>query len=457
MISQDCPKMDLQTLLAECKSHPERRRIALYGHFGVGNLGNECTLQVIIDQIRRRWPDAELLCFCTNPHDVRTRYHIEALPAAAVNTTEGLESGGGLKRVIARLLRIAFQRIPLELIHWTKILCAVWRMDMLIVAGTGIVSDHGCGPLAWPYQIFKLSALASLRRVRVAFLSVGVGPLRHPLSRWFIKKALPLAYHRSYRDQASKQYLETIGFSTAGDSVGRDVAFSLVPGNVTRPVPARERIVGLGLKDYGPLDQPDRTRSKAFREYLNTMATFVIWLQQHGYGVRLLIGDIHYDTAVVEQFVRILSSRHIPATAPLLIAEPAQTVPELLRQIAETDVVISSRYHNLVLGLVYNKPIIALSDHPKLDSLATDLGLARYLLPLATLRPDILIERFKQLESDVDRLTVNIRAEVIRYRQVLDSLYATLLATDRIAGGVAEPSFDFNRVLDPPVPTDQVG
>ncbi|HEY7300643.1 MAG TPA: polysaccharide pyruvyl transferase family protein [Xanthobacteraceae bacterium] len=447
--------MGLQTLLAECKSHSKRQRIALYGHFGVGNLGNECTLQVIIEQIRRRWPDAELRCFCTNPQDVRMRYDIAAFPSEAVNNATSAR-WSGLRRGIARFFRIAFRRIPLELIHWTKVLCAIWRMDVLIVAGTGIVSDCGCGPLGWPYQIFKLSTLASLCRVRVAFLNVGVGPLRHPLSRWFIKSSLPLAHQRSYRDRASKQYLETIGFNTDGDFVYPDVAFGLLPGSPASAVSAHERrIVGLGLKDYGP--GLERKASKAFEEYLNTMAIFVAWLQQHGYGVRLLIGDIQYDTTVVEQFVRILRSRHIPTNAPLLIAEPAQSVPELLCQIAETDVVISSRYHNLVLGLVYNKPIIALSDHAKLESLATDLGLARYLLPLTTLRPDILIERFKQLESDVDRLKVYIRAEVTRYRQALESLYAALFAADRVAGGAAKPSFDFNRILDRSVSTDQVG
>ena len=47
-------------------------RICFYGNFGAGNLGNEATLQAIIEQILRRWPDAQLLCFCTNPEDVRS-------------------------------------------------------------------------------------------------------------------------------------------------------------------------------------------------------------------------------------------------------------------------------------------------------------------------------------------------------------------------------------------------
>jgi polysaccharide pyruvyl transferase WcaK-like protein/SAM-dependent methyltransferase len=295
---------------------------------------------------------------------------------------------------------------------------------MLIVAGTGIVADYLCGPLGWPYDIFKLATLAAMCRVKLVFLSVGVGPIRHPLSRWFLKRSLALAQHRSYRDAASKQYLEKIGFNTDRDFVCPDLVFGLSPDNPPAGVrTGRRPVVGLGLKDYASTE-----RGEAFREYLETMAAFVSWLHGQGYGVRLLIGDIQYDSWVIEEFVDVLKKRSLPTHAPLLIAQPALTVKELLRQVDETEAVISARYHNLVVALIQDKPIIALSDHAKLDSLATDFGLADYLIPVANLSSDVLIAKFKQLQNDVERLRPYIRAELHRYRQALDELYATLLA-----------------------------
>jgi polysaccharide pyruvyl transferase WcaK-like protein len=402
-------------------------RISFYGNFGAGNLGNECTLQVVIEQILRRCPDAQLLCFCTNPQDVQTRHNITAFPSEAVDKTSVERSVWRTPRGrVARIFRIAFRRIPLEVVHWVRSLCVVGRTDMLIVAGTGIVADYLSGPLGWPYDIFKLSTLAALCRTRLVFVSVGVGPIHHPLSRWFLKRSLSLAYHRSYRDEASKEYLEKIGFNTDRDFVYPDLVFGLSQGNLISDVRAgRRRVVGLGLKDYGTTG---RTEPKEFREYLDTMASFVSWLQGHGYGVRLLIGDIQYDSWVIEKFVDVLKSRNIPTDAPLLIAEPALTVKELLRQVGETEAVISARYHNLIMALIQNRPVIALSDHAKLDSLAIDFGLAQYLVPLRNLRPDVLIDRFKQLENDADQLRPYIEAELNKYRQVLDGLYASLLA-----------------------------
>ena len=264
------------------------------------------------------------------------------------------------------------------------------------------------------------------------FLSVGVGPIRHPLSRWFLTRSLALAHHRSYRDEASKQYLEKIGFNTDRDFVYPDVVFGLSQGNLVSGVRAGpRRVVGVGLKDYAS------TETKAFREYLDTMAAFVSWLQGHGYGVRLLIGDIQYDSWVIEEFVHVLKSRNIPRDAPLLTVEPTLTVQELLRQVGETEAVISARYHNLVMALIQNKPVIALSDHAKLDSLVTDLGLAQYLVPLENLSPEVLIGRFKQLENDVERLRPYIKAELDKYRQAVDALYATLLTESKTAAQTA--------------------
>ena len=111
------------------------------------------------------------------------------------------------------------------------------------------------------------------------FLSVGVGPIHHPLSRWLLKRSLALAHHRSYRDEASKQYLEEIGFSTERDFVCPDVVFGLSSGALVSRCPdGQRRVIGLGIKDYGS------TEPEAFREYLDAMAGFVSWLQGQGYS-----------------------------------------------------------------------------------------------------------------------------------------------------------------------------
>jgi len=410
-------------------------RILFYGNFGAGNLGNECTLQAAIEQTLQRWPEARLECLCTVPDDVQQRHHIRAWLSVARPlewTWESLQSAPAAspnaprRSLPVRVLRLLFRRVPSELAHWVRCFRIVRGSDLLVVPGTQIVSDYLCGPFGWPYDIFKFSTLAALCRVKLVFLSVGVGPVRHPLSRWFIKRSLGLAHYRTYRDQASKQYMENLGFDTARDGVYPDLVFGLARrhfepvanSNAARPV------IGVGLKDYSGADAG--LDSEGYRAYLRTMAAFVQWLADQGYAIRLLIGDVQFDTQVRQDLLALLQQSN-PTAQPLpVVAEPALTVAELLRQLAETEAVISPRFHNLILALMQNKPVIALTDHAKLDSLLQGLGLAHYLVPLDDLQPASLVERFRQLQQDARQLKPYIQQEVDKYRAALEQQVASV-------------------------------
>ena len=47
-----------------------------------------------------------------------------------------------------------------------------------------------------------------------------------------------------------------------------------------------------------------------------------------------------------------------------IIDEPIASVDDLLKQLAATDVVVATRFHNVLLALLLNKPAIAISYHP---------------------------------------------------------------------------------------------
>ncbi len=160
---------------------------------------------------------------------------------------------------------------------------------------------------------------------------------------------------------ASKQYLEGIGFSTGVDRVCPDLAFGLPRRMFSNHLTSgsKKTIIGVGLKDYyGPDGMDDPRDAKIYRDYLETMATFVYWLCERGYTVRVLIGDVTYDSSVILDFANLLERRGLAPGDGRIVSEPALTVDQLLAQIATTDLVISPRFHNLVLASMLNKPFL---------------------------------------------------------------------------------------------------
>lgn len=448
-------------------------RIAFYGNFGDGNLGNEVTLQTVIEHTLERWPDARLECICTGPEDVRARHGIAAFCCRArgkrwSRRAESADSGsdrgsaagtggsvgragnrslrGGIsswRRLIAeqrarktfafrlaagvvRIVRLGFWRLPLECAHWVRSLRVVARSDMLIVPGTGIATDKGGGPWIWPYELFKYSALAALCRVPLAYLSVGAGPVDRPLSRWLISRGLALARYRSYRDEDSRRFMQGPGLDTSRDAVYPDLVFGLAAPTLPPrgAADASGRIVGIGLKDYSA--SGEGSDDTGYPEYLEAMAAFVSWLGGRGYTVRLLIGDMQYDSRVRRDLLQLLESRAAPGERPRVVSQSVRDVPELIRQLAETDVVISPRLHNLILALMLEKPVIALCDLPKVKALLGELQLAEYCLPIESLDVENLAARFMQLEGEVGRLKLHIRERVDCYRHAVEAQYAAV-------------------------------
>lgn len=403
------------------------RSIGLFGNFGSGNLGNEYTLRAMLFNARRHLPDATFNCICTEPAVTSSMYSIPSFPIRHAVVSNPSKRGG---RAVRLLRRLAIG-IPTEIYRWLAVIRLVMRFDTIIMTGTGMFSDVGITPFGLHYDILRWSIVAKLCRRTLLVVSVGAGPIRRPLSRYFVKAALRLADYRSYRDDFSKQYLESIGFNDKNDAVYPDLAFSLPALTVPlgRDDEGARPVVGLGVMTCCDKRQTPERSEAIYEGYVRTLASFVAWLLQHGYRVRLLIGDVVYDRRVMRDLTRLLRARGIERGAGVIIDEPMSSADDVLSQVAKTDVVVASRFHNLVWALMLNKPAVAISYHRKLDALMASFGLAAFCQDIAYLDLDTLIGQLTAVERDAPTLKPRIQRTTEGSRRALDDQYERLFGT----------------------------
>ena len=401
----------------------ERRRqskkIAFFGHFDSTNFGNESSLQAILYNLRRFHPNAEVLCITTGPEAATTTHHVKAVPVAE----RFIDSWRPRNRVDRSLRRICVA-LPNEAYCWVSGLITLWRTDMLVVPGTGLLTDAG-GLLSWgPYSLFRWSLIAKFCRCKLLLVSVGAGPLYSTLGRWFVKSILSLADFRSYRENSTLQYLAGVGLRTDNDQVYPDLAFSLPePATPRRDAGKRPRaVVGLGVMEYAGKYSGAYPSGKIYSAYLESLAMFAEWLFARGYDVRLLIGDLG-DMPAKKEFRDLLRDRGSGCHEEHLIDEPIRSVEDLLLQIAETDLVVATRFHNVLLSLFYKKPVISIAFHHKCESLMSGIGLSEYCLNINDLKVEQLIERFCDLEKNSDRIKWSIGEKITQFRAALDQQY----------------------------------
>jgi polysaccharide pyruvyl transferase WcaK-like protein len=397
------------------------KKIAFYGFFGQENWGNECTLQTIFHNTRKYVPDAEFRCICQDPDDVTIRHNIPAVPMRGIIFKPGWLRGHPL----TKFLRKVIIGIPSELYRWLEAFRTLKGIHMLIVPGSGLLTDAYSNSFGWPYDIFKWSLIAKLRRCKLLYVSVGAGPIYRPLSRWFIKTALSLANFRSYRNYSTVKYLISIGFPAGNDRVYPDLAFSLpqdwIPGGDRLNM--RRHVVGIGLMAYAGKYSTDKPSNAIYVAYLKNLVIFVKWLLTHEYDVRLLIGD-KGDRPVTEEIRGLLKEDAMAYDEERIIDEPVSSVNQLIAQIAATDIVVATRFHNVLLALYLGKPAISITFHHKCVSLMDSMGLSEYCQDINYLDGDKLIEQFCDLEKNADKLRPLIKQKTEENRKVLDDQYA---------------------------------
>ena len=399
-------------------------KIILFGFFGSGNIGNDTSLDAALYHVKKYQPDANVVCVCNGPREVSRRFGIQALPISG-HETDKLASGGLPSRIIRLWLRLTD-----EVLFWLHRPRWFQPGDKFIVVGSGAADDHGVRrPWHRPYVLYKWCKAAKMGGAQVIFLSTGAGPLLNPVSKFLMLKALRMADYRSYREVAAFNYLQSIGYDTSGDLSYPDPVFSLPKASL--PIPKKSSstptVVGLGLINYYGWRYYPGTGERIYQEYFSKIKHFASWLLREGFIIRVLSGDIA-DRWPAQDLVEFVNKEGKSNWQERLIVKEITDVNELFNQIAQTDLVVASRFHNVLFALMLERPVISLGYHEKNDLLMKGMGLGYYCQHIEHFTHERLVEQFSTCIHETDQIVRQIHDQLDSYRNLLDDQYKMLLS-----------------------------
>jgi polysaccharide pyruvyl transferase WcaK-like protein len=419
----------------------KHQKIGLLHHIGGGNLGDEATQAAVIQNIKRRWPDAVLIGFTANPDDTRKRHGIPSYPLRRRTWMLGYRPDspevtlkGKFKNLLGnypRLFRVlraihgVVIRAPREFCQEVLFLGSAYRnlrpLDVLIVNGGGQLTEWR-GPWEFPYTIFKWTLLARLAGARCVFLNLGAGPLTRPLSKFFVSRALSLADYASFRDEESRSLVHHIGF-TGTARVFPDSVYSLdlpAPDAAARLRTPRNPLVGIAPMPYCDPRVFHEKNQDVYDDLIRRLGVFASWLVRNDHSVALFGSDIGIDPLAVADLHRVLRrDLGVAEDSPSIINEPPTSLEALVSQIASMDYVVTCRFHGVILAHLLNKPVVSLSHHPKITSLMNDLGLAKYCLDIRTFDLNLLKATFEAVVTNSQEIKDRMAESLASYRREL--------------------------------------
>ncbi|WP_435011864.1 polysaccharide pyruvyl transferase family protein (plasmid) [Tundrisphaera lichenicola] len=429
------------------------KRIAVLGHVGRGNLGDEATLAAVIRQVRLHEPLAEIRALTMNPADTlerhgvpafplrRTAGHAPVVPATDQQSAPSGEAGQDWKQdVLNRLKAVPLIVSPLRRLRDAARAVAdgvaemgflarssrhLKEIDLLVVAGGGQLGDYFEGVWGYPFTIFKWVLMARARGGRVAFLSVGAGPIDSFLSKRFFRWALSLASYRSFRDEGSKGLIEALGV-IGPNHVTPDLVHEIeTTGDV---LAGRDgvRVVGINPLPFHDPRYWAEDGQDMYRDYVRKLATFAVRLINSGYRIVLFPTQVKADPPVISD-VRALIAEALPMSGLDSVTCPrVATIDDLLAAIDQTDLVVASRFHGIVISLAMGRPVIGLSYNPKTDELMADMGLGDFVSDIGGFEVSWLISRVETTRGAYEEIRDRIESRRESYRAALSAQHEKL-------------------------------
>jgi polysaccharide pyruvyl transferase WcaK-like protein len=363
----------------------------------------------VLHDLRTHHHDAEVSCITPCPDRAAALYGIPGVPLSLARDRREARPSP-----VSRALRKALD--PLHVLR------VVRRFDVVIVPGMGVLEESlPVRVRQVPYALLLLTIAGRLTGTRVALVSVGAEYTRRRLLRWTLAAAARLAHYLSFRDEASRAAVRAMGAGRGG-AVYPDLAFGLP----TTTEPRTSAVtVGVGVIDYRGRHTDRVHAEEIWTSYVDELSRLVVGLLDDGRRVRLLTGD-PTDSAVVRALVTHVERHRGPDARGRLVAEPADTFADVVRAVSDTDVVVASRFHNLLCALKLGRPAISLGYAAKSDHLMEEMGLAEFCHPIRGFDAERVAEQVGELLRRRDEIGRELRDRAERNEQMVDRQFADL-------------------------------
>jgi polysaccharide pyruvyl transferase WcaK-like protein len=369
----------------------------MYGFLGMGNIGNEASLDAILQWLDAEHPDARVTCWSADPDEVLRQHGVPGTTLMSHRSSGG--AAGYLEAV-----RKAWSR----LVDIPRTFSLARSVDVVIVPGMGVLEAKlAANPWGLPYWMFLTALACRLQGRAFALVGVGAEPHPHPVVRTFDRWTVKLATYCTYRDRESAQTMRSLGALGRPGTVHPDLTFVL-------PVPTasntRSRHVAIGVMTYGA--------ASVVTAYIEKVAEVILRLIDAGYTASLVVGDIA-DFPLADRIVASARARRPDLGSGVLLVDRADTFEGLLQAMGRADAVIASRFHNVVAALMMAKPVVSLSYADKNGRLLEAFGFADVDQPIDGFDVLRVVDDVGRVQQQSVERTQQMRSMLITYRDAV--------------------------------------
>lgn len=305
------------------------KKVVLAGYYGMHNTGDEAILAATVDALKQVRNDLQITVLSADPEKTSEEYGVKA-----------------------------FHRM------WPPgVFAALFGSDLVLFGGGSLLQDV-TSRRSLMYYLSILEGARLLSR-RVMVYANGIGPVRWPLGRLMVARAVSGADVVTVRDKESAAELRAMGVAEREIVVTADPAFLLQPGSSDE---ARRTLAREGLEGDNILWLS--VRPVASQDWSLRLVSFIGEARKLGLKPAFLLMHRVDDAREAERINRLLvASGHEPV--------PALNTPgprDALALIGRGSFLVAMRLHALILAAMAGVPSAGVELDPKVSSFVKAAG-----------------------------------------------------------------------------------
>lgn len=341
----------------------QKKKAIILGWYGFGNLGDELLL------------DATLNYF--SKHFDYFYYH----SPVDLNKKNAASFYLGRKRDI-----LAFFFLTLQI-------------DILILGGGSYLRDLG----SKKNLIIKLLLLscAVILRKKIVFFGSGLGPFSYNRSNLFLKWLLLNVTYASFRDNRSAELYRHITHQNA--LVVPDPVLLLFENRIINkrsPQKKEYQNIAFALREWHDSNM-ENDESDHYCMLIQSIKELILKLDTDENNIKITFlifqknsldhmanDDVIYQTIVNQIDIPNFEIKLLP-----------HDLDEIDKTYKDIDILIGMRLHSLILGSVYQIPMIGIAYDDKVDGFMESINLSKYVIQYTDITPALLLDKYLSLSN----------------------------------------------------------
>ena len=351
-------------------------KIVISGYYGFNNIGDESILKAVIDNLKEKIPNVEIVVLSKNPSQTKQKFHVEAVDRKSIS----------------------------------QISKAIFNCDLLVSGGGSLLQDVSSKKSIIYY--LAIMWIAKFFGKKVFIYSQGIGPISSKLNRYLTYLTLRSNKCLVVRDESSKELLVEIGIDKNQIFVTSDPVLRISKVDLS--------VGGKILEAEGYARDDHRlTVGWAIREK-NVESGFVdelckaITAINEKYNAQSVLIPFHYseDMNVIMKIKERLGDM-------VTCIQHKYLTDEMLSIIGNMDILVGVRLHSIIHAAIMEVPVIGISYDPKVNSFMNSINM-KAMCSVYDFKSEYFVEEFQKTLENRDKLKASVSQEMGKLINRLD-------------------------------------